>query len=254
MESMNFFDFITQDELDELPEDPEAAFVLFASLAQGRLTDRQRSLNLDDRSDWEILNEARHGFMNVVVAAGRRFGIEPFLSMEMPKIANFGDQEHKQFKSDLDFYITQIAVGNSMRGKRDSVNIPLSVKDRLRSYVTALKSEVERADLGEARRSALLDKLAKFEQELEKHRLTLLELTRVIVAVAAVPGALWASTEITFTLVNKVIQAVGEAKVTEDSERQSIAAEPMKALSPPRAEKLNQVPRQPKVLDDEIPF
>ncbi|MCG5237398.1 hypothetical protein [Xanthobacter oligotrophicus] len=251
---MNFFDFITQDELDELPDDPEAAFVLFASLAQGRLAERQRGLDLNDSSDWELLNEARHGFMNVVVAVGRRFGIEPFCSMEMPKIADFGTKEHQQFKADLDFYIAQIAVGNSMRGKRDSVNIPLSVKDRIRSYVAALKSEVEKAEIGDARRSALLDKLAKFERELEKNRLTLLELTRVIVAVAAVPGALWASTEITFKLVNNVIQAVGEAKATEDSERQLVSTEPMKALSPPRIKTETSVRRSPDALDDEIPF
>lgn len=251
---MNFFDFITQDELDELPDDPEAAFMHFASLAQGRLAERQRGLDLNDSSDWEILNEARHGFMNVMVAAGRRFGIEPFSSMEMPRLADFDDKLHKQFKADLDFYVTQIAISNSMKGKRDSVSLPVSVKDKLRSYVLALKSEVERADISESRRSALLDKLAKFEQELEKQRLTLLGLTRVIVAVAAVPGALWASADITFTLVNRVIQAVGEAKATEDSERQYITGESMKALAPPRVESKPISERRSVSLDDEIPF
>ena len=228
--------------------------MLFASLAQGRLTERQKSLDLNDSSDWELLNEARHGFMNVIVAAGRRYEIEPFASMNMPRLADFNDKLHKQFKADLDFYITQVAISNSIRGKRDSVSLPASVKDKIRSYILALKSEVERADIGEAKRSALLDKLAKFEQELEKRRLTLLGLTRVLVAVAAVPGAVWASADITYTLVNRVIQAVGEAKATEDSERPAITGEPIKALAPPRIETEPTVQRKQADLDDEIPF
>lgn len=228
--------------------------MLFVRLAQKRLSERQRYLDVRDSNDWEEINEARHGFMNVVVAGGKIFGIEPFSTMEIPKIADFGDKNHKQFRADLDFYIAQIAIGNSMRGKRDSVHISDAVKDRLRSYVGALKTEVEKADLGEARRAALLDKLSQFERELEKRRLTLVELTRVVIAVAAVPGALWASAEISLRLVNNVIQAVGEAKAIEDGERQSIASEPMKALSPPRIEFERGHGSQSNKIDDEIPF
>lgn len=251
---MDFFDFITQDELDDLPDDPQAAFMQFASIAQRSLRNLQRNLDLEENAGWEELNEARHAFMNVMVAAAKRFDIEPFASMGMPALANFNATDHKQFKADLDHYVTQIAIGNTIRGRRDSVFIPATVKDRIRAHVAALRGEVEKAELGDAKRAALLDKLDKFQAELEKRRLTLVELTRITVAIAAVPGGVWASVDVTMKLVGNVMQAVGEAKATEDEERLLAAPAPMKALSPPRATKVVPLRDFSASLDDEIPF
>jgi hypothetical protein len=250
---MDFFDFITQEELDELPDDPQAAFLRFAQLAQRRLREVRGRLNLDDGGDWDLLNEARHGFMNVMLAVAKRFEIEPFSSMDVPPISSFDDRDHKQFKADLDHYIAQVAIGNSIRGRRDSVFLSDSAKDRIRTYLRALRSEIEKADLGEAKRSALLDKLKKFEDELEKRRLTLLELTRIIIAVAAVPGAVWASIDLTMKLVGNVMQVVGEARAVEESERSPISHEPLKALSPPRKDVVRGRASE-GLIDDDIPF
>ncbi len=41
---MEFFDFIKPDELDDLPEDPQAAFIAFVRIAGPRLKDRQKAL------------------------------------------------------------------------------------------------------------------------------------------------------------------------------------------------------------------
>lgn len=39
---MQIFDFINQDELDELPEDENAAFLEFVRIARGRLQETDR--------------------------------------------------------------------------------------------------------------------------------------------------------------------------------------------------------------------
>ncbi|MCK6449670.1 MAG: hypothetical protein L6R19_02235 [Alphaproteobacteria bacterium] len=78
---MNVFDFVTQDELDELPEDPRLAFATFVRHAQRRLA--ERTGQLQSQEDWELLEDARHGFMNVVIAAAKRYEIEPFASLEV---------------------------------------------------------------------------------------------------------------------------------------------------------------------------
>lgn len=256
---MQFYDFITQDEIDDLPEDHEAAFIEFVHVAQRRLRDFARDYPDDDRDAWDTVNEARHSFVNIVVAAGKRYGIEPFAAMEVPVLANFGEASHKQFRADLDHYITQLVIGNAIRGKRDSVQVPATVKERIRVHFAALRDAVEKADMNESKRSVLLEKLKAFETELEKRRLSLIELTRITLAIAAVPGGVWASGEVVMKLVNNVILAVAEAKAAEDEARQVAVPVRMKALSAPRQEpppKLAAPARETFTadLDDEIPF
>jgi hypothetical protein len=255
---MQLFDFITQDELDDLPEDPQLAFVEFARIAQRRLSDYHRDLQPHDDSEWEMLNEARYGFMNVVVAAAKRYGVEPFTSLDLPTIANFGSNEYRQFKADVDHYVTQLVVGNAIRGKRDSVLVPTQVKDRIRAHIHALRDAVEKADLTDAKRSVLLDRLEAFEKELEKRRLSLLEVTRIMVTVAAVPGSLWASGELVAKLTHNVFQAVAEAKAAEDEARQVHAPEPMKAITAARKPTPTRARGPTETftadIDDEIPF
>jgi hypothetical protein len=253
---MQFYDFITQDEIDDLSEDHEAAFIEFVHIAQRRLRDFTRDYPDNDRDAWDVVNEARHSFVNIVVAAGKRYGIDPFATMEVPVLAKFGDASHKQFRADLDHYITQLVLGNAIQGKRDSVQVPVAVKERIRVHLAALRKAVDNADLNESKRSVLLDKLKAFEVELEKRRLSLLELTRITLAIAAIPGGIWASGDVVMKLVNNVIQAVAEAKAAEDEARQVASPEPMKALSPPRIDEVTSPP--PEIfsadLDDEIPF
>ena len=135
---MNIFDFITQDEIDDLPDnDPQAAFVRFVRISQRRLGERSAQIDVNDQSGWEELSEARHGFMNVVIAAAKKYEIEPFATLSVPRLKNFGSDEHRQFKADLDHYLTQLLLDNSSRSKRDSVLISSELKDSITYFIYA---------------------------------------------------------------------------------------------------------------------
>src|SRR6266436_511260 len=103
---MNIFDFITQEEIDDLPDDdPQTAFVNFVRIAQHRLGEQAKKIDYTDQSGWEELSEARLGFMNVVIAAAKKYEIEPFASLSVPRVSNFRSEDHTQFKADLDHYL-----------------------------------------------------------------------------------------------------------------------------------------------------
>ena len=74
----------------------------FIRIAQRRLGERSAQIDVNDQSGWEELSEARHGFMNVVIAAAKKYEIEPFATLSVPRLKNFGSDEHRQFKADLD--------------------------------------------------------------------------------------------------------------------------------------------------------
>lgn len=253
---MTILNFVTQDELDDLPEDPSVAFMTLVNHAQRRLAEQTKDLDPEERYQWEQRDELRHSFMNVVVAAAKRFEIEPFVSMQVPRLDGFQDKDHKQFKADLDHYVTQLMLDNSIRSKQDSVEVLPKSKDRIRSHIHALRQCLEKANMTSAKREALAKKLDAFEAELEKRRLSLLAVTRVALEILALPGGVWASAELAPKLINNIMQTVAEAKAAENETRASLPSAPPKALSAPRVPEPVPAPAKGFAddLDDDVPF
>lgn len=260
MSSMSIFNLVDPDELDDLPEDPQAAFMAVIRQTQRRLLDETAKLDPDNEHGWRQIDELRHSFMNLVVATAKRLEIDPFMSMEVPTLSAFRDTDHKQFQADLDHYLMQLMLDNSIRNKRDSVEILPNSKDRIRTYVHSLRGCIEKSNMTEAKREALLKKLDQFEQELEKRRLGLLTVTRITLELLAIPGGLWSSGDVAHRLIGNVMQVIAEAKAAEEETRQLPPVVAPRALSPPRQAQPPSTPHsrpQPAFdsdLDDDVPF
>lgn len=251
---MSIFKFVTQSELDDLPEDPQLAFAALVNHAQRRYSEILGRLDPEENRDWREIEDTRHSFMNVVVAAGKRFEIAPFTDIDVPKLRDFNESDHRQFQADLDHYLTQLMLDNSIRNKKDSVLILPQSKDRIRSYVSGLRDCLEKANMDEGKRSALLKKLDEFEKELEKRRLSLMALTQMILTVVALPGGAWASVELANKLVTNILHVVAEAKESDEANSKISSGEQPKALSAPRKEYPSEGFPTHDDLDDDIPF
>lgn len=249
---MNIFDFITPEEIDDLPTDKQMAFATFVRHARRRLSERIREIG-DVQASWRDVDEARHGFMNVTIAAAKRFEIERFASIEVPLVKDISFETYREFTADLDHYLTQIILDNSERNRSNSVLLAPRAKDRIRQHIHGLKECLEQANLNDSKKAALFNKLSDFEGELEKKRLSLITVTWITLEIMALPGAIWASADIANRLVTNILTTVAEAKAAEDEARQlPPVSEPIK-LSPPRTPKASEESDDPD-LDDEIPF
>jgi hypothetical protein len=253
---MNIFDFITQDEIDDLPDDDaQAAFVRFVRIAQRRLGDRSMNIDASNETGWEELSEARHGFMNVVIAAAKKYEIEPFATLSVPRLKNFGSDDHRQFKADLDHFLTQLLLDNSSRSKRDSVLISPELKDTIRTYLFHLRGLIEKADdLDETKRQVLLRRLSEFEAELEKKRLNLMAVTVLAITLAGAPGALWSSGDAANKILTSILRVVGEAKLADDAARKLPSSAAPMAITGPRPNEVVQKDFGQLKSDDDIPF
>jgi hypothetical protein len=253
---LNIFDFIMQDEIDDLPDDdPQAAFVKFVRIAQRRLAERTTQIDSNDQSGWEELNEARLGFMNVVIAAAKKYEIEPFATLFVPRLKDFNSDEHRQFKADLDHYLTQLLLDNSSRSKRDSVLISPRLKDSIRTYIFHLRKLIESADdLDETKRHVLLRRLTDFEAELDKKRLNLLAVTVLAITLAGAPGGLWSSADAANKLLTNILRVVGEAKLADDAARRLPSSAAPMAITGPRPNEVVQRDFRQLEMDDDIPF
>jgi hypothetical protein len=251
---MSILEFVNQDDLDDLDEDPRMAFMQLVNIAQRSLSAKVGALDPENQYEWQKIEEYRYSFMNVIVSAAKRFEVEPFLSMEVPHYSNFRDADHRQFKSDLDHYVTHLILDNSLRSKKDSVEVLPKTKDQLRTYLSGLKQCVENGHMTDAKREALLKKLDAFEAELEKRRLNMLAVARLAYLVLSVPGTVWASVDITHKLTTNIMQTVAEAKAAEDETKQLPAVAPPKALSAPRKARAVPPPAFDDDLNDDVPF
>lgn len=254
---MNFYDFVTPEELESFPDDPSQAFSAFLRIALGRLREEISRYNGNEQVQWHMIEQARVGFMNVALAAAKGYDVSPFSEMEVPRAKNFDHDVFQQFQYDLDHYVAQLAIGGAARGRRETVDIPPKAKDRIRSHLGALRECIEKSNLPDRKREKLLDKVDALNEELEKRRVNLLKATGVVIAVLGTPGSLWGSAEVVSRLATNIMQIVSEAKVAEDEERMLTSPEPMKAITAPRMAE-DRTPRVTKGydrdLDDEIPF
>ena len=247
---MSIFTFVTQEELDNLDEDPRMAFLGLVNHAQRSLSHQLSKLSLKDEGEWKEREDLEQSFMNVLMAAGKRFEIEPFLSTDVPQYADYRGSDYKQFKSDLDHYVTQLVIDNSLRSKKTSVAMLPDTKDKIKGYVHGLRDCIEKSSINPQSKTALLTKLEQFEKELEKRRVNILEVTLMTFAILGIPGATWASVDIAHKLIVNITQAFADAKAHEDQARQLQQPTLPKALSSPRG----QSKAASSNLDEEIPF
>jgi hypothetical protein len=255
---MNIFDFLTQEELDDAPEDRALAFTHLVRIAQSRLRIATHELNDRDDDDRERLDDARYGFMNTVVSLGKSLDIEPFKSMDMPRYENFDYGVHRQFRADLDHYMAQLVIGNTIRARGDSVAVSEDVKSRIRAHIHHIKQHIDKAEVSDAKRAALHAKLAAFETALEKDRVNVMVVGGMLIGLLAASAnvATLADSPTFQKLVSNVMKDVAEAKAVDDEIRRLPPHDPPIALLPARR---NEPPRPVREefsadLDDEIPF
>lgn len=253
---MSILTFITQDQLDELDEDPRVAFMQLANHAQRSLADQTTGFDPREEQEWREIEDLRHSFVNVLLAAAKRFEIEPFASMELPTARNFDERSYRDFKDNLDHYITQLVIDNSTRMRRQSVVMPPKTRDNIRTYLHELRECVEKSSMSEAKRQALLDRLDAFQTELEKRRVNLMAVSLLIFDIITIPGAVWASYDITSRLVTNIMQSVAKARAEEQEKKRLAPPAEFKALSPPRKEipPTRHEAASKYDLDDDIPF
>ena len=257
---MNVFDLVTQDELDDLPEHPRQAFAQFARHAYRRLNEKIETCDLNESYGWQEANQARAGYMNVLIAAARRFEIKPFAELEVPKIAEVGENEYNQFKADIDHFLTQIALDSTFQKRNDSVLIGENAKQKIRSYLHQIKLSIDEADFDENKKSQLLQKIADFEKALDRRRLPLITITYLTLAVAALPGGVISSYDGLTRITSKILNVIYEEKIIEDQQRLPPYEDSSPHLYPPRPQ-LTYTSKQQIAdasnsddLDDDVPF
>ncbi|WP_260924858.1 hypothetical protein [Novosphingobium sp. 9] len=231
---MSVYNFISQDEIDDLDEDPRNAFMQFCSKVLQTLDGKSEKIDTNSEDEWRVLNELRFSCMNIILAAATRFDIVQFQALELPARHNFNDADWFNFRHEVDHYVTQIVLDNAPRNRSGSVAMLPRTKEQIRTYIAGLRRCIEEATMDEGKREALLKKLDALEKELEKRRVNMMTVALIAYAVWQVPNDVWGSYDVMNKLLSNVMHTVAEAKAEEDQIKQIAPMDAPKALTPPK--------------------
>ncbi|RYF29839.1 MAG: hypothetical protein EOO23_06475 [Comamonadaceae bacterium] len=256
---MNIAELILPEEWAELPDDDEEAFARIITLAQPRLRERVQSAQewAERSNDWSGVTDAQHGFMSSLIGVAKGYKIDAFADRHMPRPGDWDDNSNREFQSELNHFVAQVTARSAIRSRQSSVAMDLKSKDRLRAYLHGLKTEIDKSNLSEPKKIALLERLAAFEKELDGRRINVLAVTLLVMQIVGIPGSVWASHEVVQRLAGNVIQCVGEAKIVEDEAAAARLPVPLLQITavkfddPKPAPKLS---RETYDLNDDIPF
>lgn len=254
-------DILSEDFLAELPDDPHAAFGMVLRRADAYVAEARQAVDESEGSSWYIYETAEHTAMNTIIAVAKRYDIQPFASMVVPPRDNFKSAQFTEFKVDLDHYAAQLLLDNSIRRKRDAVEIDSNVKDRLRQHIHGIKTLIDQADMPEPKRALLHKRIADFEAALEKPRVNVVMLAGVMVMILAGAANITqlADSRAMHKLVATIMATIGEAKAIDEEKRDLPPILPPQPLLPPRSNDSVAGPDERRDtsatdLDEEIPF
>ena len=175
---------------------------------------RNRLHSAERDRDGDIPFEDILRYMNEIAALADQFEISEISYNPQPE--GHYSQEFARFTRAVDYRLAQIRVRRSRRNHRDSVAIASVTREKIQHYLERLKTEVGAADIQAKRKKALLDKIADFEAELTKRRVSL----AAVMTVLALASSVIHDNAQTLIEAPKVIHAIsalfGTAKAEED--------------------------------------
>lgn len=156
---------ITDEEIDDLPDDDEAAFVQYEAI----LREAVRKVNSDqDYRTWDVERE--------YVAHMLAFVDNRDLPVDLPRNPPDDDQYfsewHKNFVRAVDYFKASARLQVSARRKRNVTSIALSLdlKTQVGGHLTAIRNIVGGADLSENKRDAIFRRIADLQEEVDRDR------------------------------------------------------------------------------------
>ena len=241
---------ITDEELAELPEDPELAFVEFEKIVRARLYEGEEKATREEYNNESIRLE----YISKVVAAARIYGISALEGSKVPTVQSNISSAYVQFISDVDHITTQIRILHAPRNRQNSVGLNANAKTKIYHYVEQIRTAIEKAELPEQKRDILYKKLNGFVLEVDKNRTNLQAGMAIYIAVCDGIGQGFEKLEPARKMIDLIAALLGRAKDIEDSLRPSLppSAE-RKQLEAPRM-KLAPPEQQGGDLDDDISF
>lgn len=241
---------ISDDELLNLPDDPELAFVQYEDSLRKKLHVEIAASEGDETED------VRRDYVNHVLAAAKAFDVEDLRDWHVPPVDDRIFGFYNQLLSEVTNYTVQIRIRHSRRVKRYSVALNSAARQKIRHHLGKIKQTIDRLDVSQSKKEALFGKIAALEDEVNRDRTRFDAIMALVLETANTGGEAARRLEPVRKFIDSITGLIKEAKDDEDTasprlkapnERKRIEGPHKKTAAPDDNEQVVD-------LDDEIPF
>lgn len=230
-------------EFDDLPDDPEVAFV--------RLYERNNKEYQELVRSTQDSRAACIDFMNTMLGIARGLDIEGFDAWEVPDDWDDIHPTFLKFDRALTRYVMEIKIRKSRVTKVYSVALGHDDKERIHALVAQIREVISTADLEERKRNSLLLKLAAFEVDVDRSRTRFDNAMLMALDVVGLVDKAGNTINPLNELLRRIEAIMGRAKGEEPEQHQLPGPSERKRLEPPPKRIEDHSDRN---LDDDIPF
>lgn len=220
-------------DFDPIAEDDIAHFL---SLEQQFRSDCEQAIKASDGYEDA---KAMSRYLNLTRTAASELGI-------LDEIEPFGasapnEDAYYRLTAEVDALSVRYRIRSTRRHRRYSVPLDQVERAKITHHLTQLKAEVHKLDVTDAKRDALLNRIAAFESELTRPRARMETFAAVILETATTMGDAANKLEPVWQTIERVARALGMAKEKDrdnpalpSPEEQKKLEGPKRRLPPPK--------------------
>jgi hypothetical protein len=238
---------ISDEDIDALPNDPEAAFVQYEAI----LREAVRKLNAGEgTASWDVERE--------YVAHVLAFVDTRDIPLNLPKDLPRGDSEfgdwYRNFVRAVDYYKAVARLRVSARKKENVAVLILSpdFKTQIGGHLTAIRKIVIEAEISENKRDAIFRRINNLQEEVDRDRTRTEAAMALLLDVTSAISKGAKNLDPALDRIERIIKVFAKAK-DDNEEKALMAPSERKRIAPP-----TNAPKQPPApeptTEDEIPF
>ncbi len=244
---------ITDDDLINLPDDPELAFVQYESSI------RKRVQSAITNSAGYGTQEHQFEYISHVLGMVKALNLDVLSGWRMPS----ADESEEIIQgtyigllADVDFNSIQIRIKNARRIKKYSVALDPAAKEKIRHHLSKVKQIIDRLEVSDKKRNALYSKIGALENEVNRDRTRFDAAMALVLEGAETGGKAGELLKPLREIIDSITSVIKAAKDDEDIKYPSLVApETPKQIESPKKQLPSPESNQDLGdLDDEIPF
>ena len=238
-----FRQMLSDDDLFNLPEDPERAFYEIEKRLRKKLEERLDSGHNDSPYD-----EWYTDYINETLGAASALEIEYFENFSVPASRRNVYDEYRRFRLGVDHYLMNIRIKHSRRAKKYSVQLDFASRQKIRHHLTQLKEFIDKLEISKQKRESIFARISDLESEIERDRTRLEVVGDFLIECANIGNETGEKMEPWRRWLESIAKIVGTSK--EDESAHLPAPQERKKIEPPKQKK----DQPPPTVNDDIPF
>lgn len=246
---------LDEDEFYDDSGDPELAFVRLERKFRKKLNETLNSLD-DNSGSWD-----RHyiEYMNHTLAAADAYGLDILEGYQVPSHSDRDIWDvYQDFTTAVDHFAVKIKIANAQGRRAYSVVLSHSEKEKLRHYVSQIKTVIDQSTLPQAKKEDLYDRINDFLEAIDRDRTSLQAFSEFIISAAHTTGEVADELEPTWKWLRRIAELFGyrfdEQTRSLPAPRRPTRIEEAKQRRLPPPQRASQQTSKKLGLDDDIPF